>query len=1065
MSKKAKILAAADKYISQQKYEKALNELLNVVKLTPSDTNLLNKVGDLYAKTNNNKSAISYFERVAQSYHRSGFYPKAIAVYKKINRLDDGYMDAREKLVELYLQQGHLSEAKAELKRMAEVYTANNLPGRALDVFYKLVEIDPNNIDIRIKLTELLIREGKSEEASEHFLSMGHDLIEKNMVNEARKILGQASKFAPDNHKIQILMAKATIAEGKMDEAIKSLTDICEKAPHDLEAVVTLGEAYLSKGMPKYAKTCYLRAIHIQEDHIQPLEDVAKLFIENGELDEAYEALEPVCDFMMGRNEHEEATRLFRSILYADENHARSLLKLVEIYRKSNQISNAILTYEKLINSAMANNDKARAQSYIADLLELDPDNLEWRTKMDSLSGITSEDALGLSSESVAELSASLSAASLSSIEDSGEAEILSIEAPDHGPLEPDDPMTVIQNHLTEADVFIKYGIMDQALTHLLAIIDLDPKHVEANQRLKQIYLDRDEVDKGVACLTNLANIYMANGQLGEAEECLNEAEQHKPGVARMYRGKLESLRAVEMQEHLEDQSQRGFDVELAGDLGSSGDLVLNEVAPEDVVDFGALADNANDGDQDADWSLDMANDKNMPGFAFDVSNEVSDEMLGQEIQVDAGDDSMRFFEQVDETEMLDEPDESSFSVSSLEDLDANIELDENFGANLDDDLGDVGQIELEDDGVDLAAEFRAEFGLGDADEDLDAGVDSLAEVDADDDRISVDVGHVQLDEVGSAEDGGLSIEMIDDEDPADSASIEIEPEDSEMAEPEVLKVEEEEVSAPDIPSTVDLEEEPVEAAAQTELSEQDRSALDNELEEIDFFLSMEAYDDAINLVEEAAQRFGEHPDIIERRETIAKMQAKEAPASAPSTPGNANVGGLLGDGGFFDLAAELKDELFEESSEVTDNAQPEEIQSVEELFEEFKKGVAEQIDEDDFETHYDLGIAYKEMGLLDESMSEFQKALGDKKRNTECTAMIGACLVELGRSEDAVAHYQTALKDQITKKQDRLAIKYELALVFEGLGEIDDALNLFKEIQAENPGYRDTQAHIEALV
>ncbi len=1111
MSKKNKILAAADKYISQQKYEKALNELLSVVKMTPNDTNLLNKVGDLYSLTGNKKSAISYFEKVAQGYHRSGFYPKAIAVYKKINRLDGDYMDAREKLVELYLQQGHQSEAKAELRRMAEVYTSGNLPGRALDVYHKLVEIEPNNIDIRIKLTELLIREGKQEEASEHFLSMGHDLIEKNMINEARKILGQAGKFSPDNTKIQVLMAKATIAEGNLDDAVKQLTEICEKVPHDLEAVVTLGEAYLSKNMPSYAKTCFLRAVHISADHIQPLEDVAKLFIENGELDEAFEALEPVCESLMGRNEMEEATRLYRAILYVDETHEPSLLKLIEMYKKTNQTSNAILTYEKMINHAMAKNQGDKAQTFISSLLELDPDNLEWRAKMDSLSGLTAEDALGLSADSVAEMSASLSS-SMPSNEDS-EAEIFSIDSPEHGSLEPDDPETVVQNHLTEADVFIKYGIMDQALTHLIAIIDIDPKHFEANVRLKQIYLERKEIDKSVACLTNLATICMDQGKLGDAEDFLEEAESYKPGVARIYKGRLESLRSADMQQHLEDQSQHGFDIELAeGFNASSGELVFNDVAPEDVVDFGALEANKNDLDEDdGAWSLDMPQSNADQGvsFAFDVSDGNNDEILGQEIHVDANDDSIRFFEAVDETEMLEEPDEDSFAIPSIDDSSPDIDNDDlelpQLDSLSDDDLGDIDEL-IGDEEPDLAAEFRAEFGLdagSEAEEpelqpevkveinfddlmndeelnDLDlVGEDDLLVSDhmlaADVDEDDIQIVGLDEDELGSLADMQVDEpEVITPEQPppvppelpsAEPPPVELPPVEKTPAQPSPVDpvVESQPVNAP---ATADLDEVPMtHLDEQTQLSDEDRVALDNELEEIDFFLSMEAYEDATNLLEEALRKFGEVGDLMERKETIQKLAAADGSGVGSQAPAANESAGILDTGGFFDLAAELKDELFDESSEVTDNAAPEEIQSVEELFEEFKKGVAEQIDDDDFETHYDLGIAYKEMGLLEESMAEFKKALGDKNRFMECTAMVGACLVELGRSEDAVAHYSTALEHDFIRASDKLAIKYELALVFEGLGELEKALDLFQAIKAENPGYRDTAGHIEALV
>ena len=244
---KTKALKLADKHISKQNYNKALIELLKVVKVTPNDVNLLNKVGDLYSKVGNTKNAIEYFTKVAESYQMGGFNLKAIALYKKIMRIDTGFMDARQRLVDLYIQQGHQSEAKGELRRMAEHYYNENLIPRALDCYEKLVQIEPHNLDARLKITELLIKEGKREEATGHFAAMGRELLDKTMINEARKILAQGLNIAPDDEGLQVLMAQCLIAEGKIDDALNRLTDICEKNDDNLEALRILGETYLKK--------------------------------------------------------------------------------------------------------------------------------------------------------------------------------------------------------------------------------------------------------------------------------------------------------------------------------------------------------------------------------------------------------------------------------------------------------------------------------------------------------------------------------------------------------------------------------------------------------------------------------------------------------------------------------------------------------------------------------------------------------------------------------------------------------------------------------------------------
>lgn len=1045
---RTKILAAADKYFAGRKFDKALNEYLKLVKITPNDVNLLNKVGDLYSKLGNKKNAISYFERVGQSYHKSGFFPKAIAVYKKINRLDPDYMESREKLVELYAQQGLHSEAKAELRTMADHYVQSNLPGRALDVYEKLVQLDPNNLDARIKLAEILIREGKNEEAAQHFMSMGRDLIDKNMLSEARKILTKAAKINPDNVQIQVLLSRAMIAEGKLEEGIRFLTELCESNPNDLEAVVTLGEAYLSRDMVTQAKTCFLRAVHIDPSHVRPLEEVASLFIEKKQLDEAFEAIEPISDYMLSKGNPEEATRLYRSILYVDDRHIPSMERMIRIYQKSGQTPNAILTLEKIINHHVEEGHLDLAKQAVQRLLELDPDNLEWRDKLELLARGATEFR---TSESSTNASMEMDKTDLV-VDDSIEASVFAVEGPDDSSIEPDDPATLIANHLTEAEVFVKYGILDQALEHLLAVIDLDPNHYDGNLKLKQIYLERGDIDKAVACLTNLVSIAIETGKLAEAEEFITEAETHKPGVARLYRGQLESIKSKELSEQAEDRSQAGFDIEFNEAEAARDQLDFGKMGEEDVevVDFKNL--NAKDA---AGLDLDMLDEKSDMDWGLDIPGvtqgeaepQAPDEPAEAKVMHDVSDLAFDF-----DMEAPEEP----------EDMD-----------HLEPDV--VEEEELEEPTV--APDERL-FDIPIDDTEILADLDD-EDVDADDIPVVLEETPESASD-GLVEEAEPDFEEIEIPDSAeDEAALPTEPEPEplveeplaeEMEDDSISFVEEEELDLESIDEEV-MEEPTPAPDGPPELSSKAREAMDGEIEEIDFFISMEAFDDASNLVLEALERFGKQPELVARKAEIDKVsepaiQAEMTPQEEDRQRQLAREKTLIEEGtGFFDLAAELQEELFEDAAEITDNATQEEIQSVEELFEEFKKGVAEQIDESDYETHYDLGIAYKEMGLLEESIEEFRVAQKDTRRFLECTAMIGACLIEMGRTEEAISHYQKSLDTPGGTQAEYHAIRYELGRAYEGFGELEKALDLYHEIEKDDPKYRDIPARIAALI
>ena len=136
----------------------------------------------------------------------------------------------------------------------------------------------------------------------------------------------------------------------------------------------------------------------------------------------------------------------------------------------------------------------------------------------------------------------------------------------------------------------------------------------------------------------------------------------------------------------------------------------------------------------------------------------------------------------------------------------------------------------------------------------------------------------------------------------------------------------------------------------------------------------------------------------------------------------------------------------------------------LDEVFREFQKGVAEQLSDDDSDTHFNLGIAYKEMGLLKESIGEFQIASHDPAFFVEACSMIGVCATELERYDEAAAWYQKALVAPDLSSDARTALRYELAVAFEKTGEFEQAVGLYEEIRNHDPAYREVSGRLAAL-
>ncbi|HYS55882.1 MAG TPA: tetratricopeptide repeat protein, partial [Thermoanaerobaculia bacterium] len=164
----------------------------------------------------------------------------------------------------------------------------------------------------------------------------------------------------------------------------------------------------------------------------------------------------------------------------------------------------------------------------------------------------------------------------------------------------------------------------------------------------------------------------------------------------------------------------------------------------------------------------------------------------------------------------------------------------------------------------------------------------------------------------------------------------------------------------------------------------------------------------------------------------------------------------------FFDLAAELESELVAEGAEQISIS--EEEQSLEEIFKEFKKGVEQQLDSEDYDTHYNLGIAYKEMGLIDEAIGEFQLASKDQKRAVECASMLGLCFLEKGMPQLAIKWYRKGLEMPEIKEEEHLGLLYDLGSAYVEVGDSENAQKAFMEVYGLNTGYRDVATRIKQL-
>ncbi|MGH9353903.1 MAG: tetratricopeptide repeat protein, partial [Terriglobia bacterium] len=199
---KSKALEEAARLVSHRKLPQAIKQYLAIIEQDPQDLPLRNVVGDLWVREGNAREAMREFHILAEAYTREGFILKAIAIYKKIVKLDTESPDPLIRLAELYAGQKFSHEANEQYVQALAVCERRSLHDRAGQILRKLVAHDPENTVYQTRLGEFLQKSGQSKEACQAFLQAAEAAYQRQNISGASAALRKAAELEPQNPQV-----------------------------------------------------------------------------------------------------------------------------------------------------------------------------------------------------------------------------------------------------------------------------------------------------------------------------------------------------------------------------------------------------------------------------------------------------------------------------------------------------------------------------------------------------------------------------------------------------------------------------------------------------------------------------------------------------------------------------------------------------------------------------------------------------------------------------------------------------------------------------------------------
>lgn len=256
-SKKDKLIEDAQKLVSRGQFDKAATVYEQIIALEPAAISHRQKLAELLVKCAQLDDARKEFETVAKHFSNNGFYLKAIAVYKQLQKLFPTDISLSLTLAELNEKHGLVANALAEYKLVYEQYEKSGKISDSLNILDRMQIIDPQNSAIKIKLAEAYAQQGKNSDAYALFSKTAALLIEKNDTAALGKVCARVQQLFSEKTDFLFEVLSELIRQGNAAAATGTLQGLLRSNPANKVVWELIIKAYQLLDQPQRVKMAY----------------------------------------------------------------------------------------------------------------------------------------------------------------------------------------------------------------------------------------------------------------------------------------------------------------------------------------------------------------------------------------------------------------------------------------------------------------------------------------------------------------------------------------------------------------------------------------------------------------------------------------------------------------------------------------------------------------------------------------------------------------------------------------------------------------------------------------
>lgn len=357
-SKKDKLIEEAQKHIQRGQLDKAVKIYVQVLSLEPSAFNLRQKLAELLVKAGQPDGARTEFETIGKHYASNGFYLKAIAVYKQVQKLFPGDVTITLTLAGLNEKHGLVGNALAEYKLAYDFYERESNVAESLKILEKMQNVDPQNANIKLKLAEAYFHAGKKDESYASFRQLALLLKERGETGSFANLSARIQQLFPEKTEFIVEVLTKQLDEGDAAKAVSGLQALLRNNPKDKKVWELIIRAYRRLGQHQQLRVVYQHFLRYFPDEVSAKTGLIACHADQKDVKGALALLERYEGEIVSSGASGELVAIYRSLAEFDPINPRILegcrkaCEAAGMFDEAAQLESKVQTLEKLSSRA-----------------------------------------------------------------------------------------------------------------------------------------------------------------------------------------------------------------------------------------------------------------------------------------------------------------------------------------------------------------------------------------------------------------------------------------------------------------------------------------------------------------------------------------------------------------------------------------------------------------------------------------------------------------------------------------------------------------------------------------